>query len=529
MDVPRSKFTSIHQHLRFTTDVVRFSHPRPDFPAMPSDGTLHYVEGNARKRQRISRTESRPTDSASESNFLPTKPATIMSRPDEQAPVAGGEPAPCAHETMLQKLQVDLTAMRDLITCKICQRFLYEPYSLSCGHTFCYTCLTQWMSAAQRKTCPDCRNRITVEPTPSYLIREMVLVFISRSELLAEGETAEEHHQEAREEAEAVALDKANTDPRSGGLFKGYFYRQHEKLYAIRDHEDNVDRCPNCHHEIEDGWCLACAQRVHSTTGETDESDFSDDSDSMLSEELDHDLEADDEDDDGTEGRPWFLDEYADDDGSSEGYERDEDRGPQFSPIDVQSGGEEDDSDSEGEINDPETDSFVVNDDHVEYEDDEGPSELPDQIAISSDSDNDSDQPVAMPARSRRIQRQITIDSDDDDEDDVGDDDEDNESAAPTFGDPHNQLNTLPDESDSDDDSDNSNGEDDDDDSDLEHDDDLDEHDDEVEDDEQEDFNSEGSVDIASGGLYFHPDSPGGDDHGGYDDAGSDSDGTAHW
>jgi hypothetical protein len=39
---------------------------------------------------------------------------------------------------LLQTLQGHVEEVRALIQCGICVRPLYEPYTLACGHTFCY-------------------------------------------------------------------------------------------------------------------------------------------------------------------------------------------------------------------------------------------------------------------------------------------------------------------------------------------------------------------------------------------------------
>jgi hypothetical protein len=33
----------------------------------------------------------------------------------------------------------DLTNIRNLVTCSICDQLLYEPWTLGCGHTYCYS------------------------------------------------------------------------------------------------------------------------------------------------------------------------------------------------------------------------------------------------------------------------------------------------------------------------------------------------------------------------------------------------------
>ena len=175
----------------------------------------------------------------------------------------------CTHNQMLKTLNTDIEAMRHLITCKICDRFLYEPYSLTCGHTYCYSCLTQWFVSNKKKTCPDCRAVTKVQPTPSYVIRELVLIFVSRNELLPDGETAEEHHEWAKAEGKMVTDDRASTDRKTGGLFKGCFARG-RRIEALHDPGDGVDRCPECHWEMEGNVCSQC--------GFDDDGDDSDDS-----------------------------------------------------------------------------------------------------------------------------------------------------------------------------------------------------------------------------------------------------------
>jgi hypothetical protein len=39
----------------------------------------------------------------------------------------------------LKALKTDFDSLRSHLTCKICDRMLYQPYTISCGHTYCYT------------------------------------------------------------------------------------------------------------------------------------------------------------------------------------------------------------------------------------------------------------------------------------------------------------------------------------------------------------------------------------------------------
>lgn len=82
-----------------------------------------------------------------------------------------------------------------------------------------------------------------------------------------------EHHEELRaEEAVKVEADKSNTDPRTGGLFKGLF-RNSARLAPIRDAVDGVDRCPYCHWELEDHACAQCG--YNDADDDSEDNDYS--------------------------------------------------------------------------------------------------------------------------------------------------------------------------------------------------------------------------------------------------------------
>nr|POE51513.1 putative ring finger protein [Quercus suber] len=220
------------------------------------------------------------------------------------APSASG--LPCPHQQSLTSLLTDVNAMRNLITCQICHNLMYEPFSLACGHTYCYSCLSQWLG--HNKSCPDCRTRATQQPVPSYLVREMVLIFISRTQLLPDGETSEEHVKNAREEAGLVAQDRANTDKKTGGLFKGAFSQANTRLMPVHDPGDDVVRCPNCHWELEDLYCNHCNLDFDADWDGDDPGRSEGDDDSSDDEELDHDLDAVDQDIFGLDGVEHGID-----------------------------------------------------------------------------------------------------------------------------------------------------------------------------------------------------------------------------
>ncbi|KAF2198149.1 hypothetical protein GQ43DRAFT_443618 [Delitschia confertaspora ATCC 74209] len=253
------------------------------------------------------------TPSSSRSSLKPTdagdKPARHSSKDSLKQKMSKKleePPKPSKSEEQLKSLKSDFDNLRSHITCKICDRLLYEPYIISCGHTYCYSCLCTWFVNNKNKTCPDCRAVVTQAPAPAYVIRDMTLIFIKRAELLPHGETLEEHSKWQKEEADIVQQDKSNEDPRTGGLFKGCFKpRVGHTLRVIVDEEDGVERCPLCSWELEDGECAQCGLRFDDAGNVTYGDSFSGFSDmDELSEEHDmsDDLDAEMEDHYGFHG-----------------------------------------------------------------------------------------------------------------------------------------------------------------------------------------------------------------------------------
>lgn len=192
---------------------------------------------------------------------------------------------------LLHTLETSLDDIRTLITCRVCVRPLFEPYTIECGHTFCYGCLVRWFERDRtKKSCPDCRANVLRSPAPAYLVRldpqtarkllltfvqvrDMTQIFANRAELMPVGETIQDHKKWQEEEAALVEKDK-ETRGHKGGLFRGCFRRTRRRLLpAIRDDEDGVDRCPTCTWELEDGLCGRCGYRAGEDSNEMSDSD----------------------------------------------------------------------------------------------------------------------------------------------------------------------------------------------------------------------------------------------------------------
>ncbi|KAK6507060.1 E3 ubiquitin ligase [Arthrobotrys musiformis] len=204
----------------------------------------------------------------------------------EQKSVSPPAPVYDPRDDQIKDLQTDLAKLQKCATCVVCQDLLFEPYSLGCGHVFCYSCLRDWFR--QKKTCPECRARVKHQPAPAYLIRDMIDTFVQRAILQSPHEEGLALQQQKEEALRMVEADKS--DPK--GLFGGMFARRTD-LQPIYDPADGVARCPDCNWEIEGRTCASCGRRFHTADMPGADSDASDVSE--FSEEEDSELDDDDD------------------------------------------------------------------------------------------------------------------------------------------------------------------------------------------------------------------------------------------
>lgn len=123
------------------------------------------------------------------------------------AQAEGGEPAVAAAAGTDKRRKLDRRAALDELDCTLCSELLYEPTTLSCGHSFCRRCLAQALDHRQR--CPVCRTVVFLSPSVPLPVSVTLQALICR---LCPDETAAR-----REEIQAAlpssAASSTNTLP----------------------------------------------------------------------------------------------------------------------------------------------------------------------------------------------------------------------------------------------------------------------------------------------------------------------------
>ncbi|KAK6528851.1 E3 ubiquitin ligase [Orbilia ellipsospora] len=243
------------------------------------------------------------------------EPANLSNQLQNGDMKAPSPPAPLydPRDDQIKDLQSDLTKLQKLVTCVVCQDLLFEPYSLGCGHVFCYSCLKDWFR--QKKTCPECRARVKHQPAPAYLIRSMIDTFVVRAELQSPHEEGLAFRQQQEEALKLVDADKNDAK----GLFGGMFTKKPNGGMAIYDPEDGVARCPDCSWEIENRRCPSCGRRFHASEMPGADSDASDASDFSLESDLeeeddDESISVSDRSGTGPDDDMHEMDDYLEDD-----------------------------------------------------------------------------------------------------------------------------------------------------------------------------------------------------------------------
>ncbi len=280
----------------------------------------------------------------------------------------------------------------DSTVCTICHDYMLVPVMTTCGHNYCYECLSNWLSnnrsSMSELTCPQCRSVLTAEPVLNVALQQIVdlmvdIVTDSGSQSGSEGVKSSismDLRSLLHQREEAVAEYKS--DLAANTLFKSIFKNTAEAI--IDEDDDGIARCSNCQWEVEGPVCPNCDATIRNYNSgaqnfdEVDEDEYSDGELEEVERDLDtyrtessrivHDLEAEE----GDESLSSEMDEAW----------------PTRRPKDFMHGEHEEDEDEEdrGSI-----DSFIVDEEEEEEEEEGKTTDHEQEVMPNSDESHDSD------------------------------------------------------------------------------------------------------------------------------------------
>ena len=105
---------------------------------------------------------------------LTPPPSPPPSRPSTPPPPPPPQPQPQTQpqpQSQSQRRFSDSTSELDELTCACCYDILREPTTLTCGHTFCRSCIATWYLQSKQTLCPECRQKFYGVPQINIMIR----------------------------------------------------------------------------------------------------------------------------------------------------------------------------------------------------------------------------------------------------------------------------------------------------------------------------------------------------------------------
>uniref|UniRef100_A0A6B2LQC5 RING-type domain-containing protein n=1 Tax=Arcella intermedia TaxID=1963864 RepID=A0A6B2LQC5_9EUKA len=100
-----------------------------------------------------------------------------------------------------------------MYTCLICMDVFYEPVTLLCGHTYCFTCLYKLVQTSHKNQCPACFEHWKDWPRTNYVLGEIIRKEFPKRYKRGETEKQREAQQQRNELEQTIQKNKEHRVP----------------------------------------------------------------------------------------------------------------------------------------------------------------------------------------------------------------------------------------------------------------------------------------------------------------------------
>ena len=109
-----------------------------------------------------------------------------------------------------------LLFMQEEFLCVICQELFVKAHSLSCSHSYCEKCISDWMKG--NKHCPMCRKTIEGKPVPSIAMDNAISKLVECLPEEAQKERMELLKERSTQNKEVILISDSPIRPGSSGV-----------------------------------------------------------------------------------------------------------------------------------------------------------------------------------------------------------------------------------------------------------------------------------------------------------------------
>lgn len=135
----------------------------------------------------------------------------------KEEPTSEETSGPSADET--RRKSEMFSSMQEEFLCVICQELFVKAHNLSCSHSYCEKCITDWMKT--NKHCPMCRKTVEGKPVPSIAMDNAITKLVECLSEEAQKERAEllkERSSTKKEKKDVIVISDSPARPSTSGI-----------------------------------------------------------------------------------------------------------------------------------------------------------------------------------------------------------------------------------------------------------------------------------------------------------------------
>ena len=108
----------------------------------------------------------------------------------------------------IERIKVSKLNLEIILNCVICSKYMSDPTTMKCGHSFCRQCILKWLCAYKHTGCPLCRKKVSKNVPDVNISLKQLIVSIreSRNDLEQSSKKALEATKDLRKKTNSYGI-----------------------------------------------------------------------------------------------------------------------------------------------------------------------------------------------------------------------------------------------------------------------------------------------------------------------------------